>query len=556
MNMNITRLFLSAAIAATATAARCALPTTDKAGDTETQHKTPSADGTFSPIHNDTFWNTADGQPLYSQGGGIFRFADPSTGRDRYYWYGVRYRGAADYRADPSVTVENAVFDGVTCYSSDNLTDWHYEGDVLTRAEADSRGQASWVGRLGVAFIKEKGTYALFVQHANSAGSGVLIATSGSPTGQFRWHRRKDMASTIGTPNTGDQTVFTDEDTGRSYLIYSYGRGRNKIYVSEIGLRGDSIDLLDCTQVFRGESREGNCMFKYRGRYYMCASNIYGWDGSYAYWLAADDIRGPYLPADDMQVMEGCEADYAHVSQTGFFYTVRGTKQETVVYCGDRWADFAGNGLGYNQWVPLSVGSDGRPRFNSLSAWSLNATTGEWRVEPDNNYALNGSFEADRRSIPNPAKPRQEHLLGWQTTVLKGRHVAVGDSLSPHLNHMNTRDDRRHVVGEKSLQMSDREPFSRRVSQTVGGTPDVPLPDGTYTLRARTRRKGSFARLEMYAESGGQRYSCAIKPEATDWTDIEIKRIKVSGGRAEIGFFADGDAGAQCLIDDVTFVAQ
>ncbi len=35
------------------------------------------------------------------------------------------------------------------------------------------------------------------------------------------------------------------------------------------------------------------------------------------------------------------------VTQTGFFFSVKGSKRETIVYCGDRWADFAGNGLGY-----------------------------------------------------------------------------------------------------------------------------------------------------------------------------------------------------------------
>lgn len=510
--------------------------------------------GAFRPIHNDVFWNTADGEPLYSQGGGIFRFADPQTGRERYYWYGMRYKGSEEYRKDPTVTVEHAVFSAVTCYSSDNLTDWHYEGDVLTREEVEKHEDGGWMGRLGVVYIKEKRQYALFVQHGNGGGAGVLIATSDSPTGQFRWGWRKDMTNIIGTPNTGDQTVFTDPDTGRSYLIYSYGRGRNKIYVSEIGVRGDRIDLLDCTEVFHGASREGNCMFKYRGRYYMCASNIYGWDGSYAYWLMADDIRGPYQPVNDMQVMRGCESDYAHVSQTGFFVTLRGSREETVIYCGDRWCDFAGNGLGYNQWVPLSFAADGSPVFNSLSSWTLNAATGEWRVGLDNNYVLNGSFEADRRSIPNPVKPRQEHLLGWQTDILRGRHVSVDDSLSPRLNYMNTRDDRRHVIGEKSLCISDREPFSRRVSQTVTSTPSVPLPDGRYTLRARVRRSGRFSRLEMYAESAGRRRKCAIRPSATAWTTVSITGIRVSGGRAEVGFVAEGEAGAQCLIDDVTFV--
>lgn len=157
-------------------------------------------------------------------------------------------------------------------------------------------------------------------------------------------------------------------------------RGRNKIYVSEIGVKDGMVNLLDCTEVYKGESREGNCMFKYKGKYYMCASNIYGWDASYAYYLVADDIRGPYTPTNDMQIMNGCTDDYAHVTQTGFFFNIKGSKQETVVYCGDRWADFAGNGLGYNQWLPLSFEGD-KPYFNSLSSWNINAATGEWRTE-------------------------------------------------------------------------------------------------------------------------------------------------------------------------------
>ena len=215
------------------------------------------------------------------------------------------------------------------------------------------------------------------------------------------------MQSMIGTSNTGDQTVFTDEKTGKSYLVYSYGKGRNKIYVSEIGVENGQVGLLDCTKVFEGESREGNCMFQYNGRYYMAASNIYGWDASYAYYLVANDIRGPYTPINNMQVMKGCENDYAHVSQTGFFVSIHGSKQTSILYCGDRWANFAGNGLGYNQWVPLSF-EDSVPIFNSLHAWDLNASTGVWKVNPLNNYALNPSFEADRKAIPSLVKPVQD----------------------------------------------------------------------------------------------------------------------------------------------------
>ena len=502
--------------------------------------------GEEKKIVNDIFWDTVDGRPIYSQGGGIFRYPDAETGEMHYYWYGVRYAEAARYREDPSVTWPRCTFEAVTCYRSDNLVDWTFVGDVLTREEVDKYGRAGWVGRMGVVYLPEWNKYVLLVQHDN----GVLFALSDKPDGHFTWHRRITMEKIIGTPNTGDQTVFVDEDAGKSYLIYSYGRGRNRIYVSEIGVRDGRVDLLDCTQVFKGAGREGNCLFKYKGRYYMCASNLYGWDSSFAYYLVADDIRGPYEPVNDMQIMPGCADDYAHITQTGFFYTLRGTHQETVLYCGDRWADFAGNGLGYNQWCPLSF--DGKePYFNSLNAWYLNAETGEWRVAEENNYVKNGSFEADRRPIPCPAKPVQDFLLGWTTEVVKGNAVKVGDDDSPRLNYENTADDRKTVIGEKSLYMSDKVDFERRVFQTIASTPYVSLPDGLYTLEARLKHSDGFDRFEMYAESGDRRYACRIKGESAAWKKITIKRVKVKDGKVEIGFYANARAGAWACIDDV-----
>ncbi|QJD94984.1 family 43 glycosylhydrolase [Mucilaginibacter robiniae] len=500
-------------------------------------------------IQNDVFWNTTDGRPIYSQGGGIFRFNDPASGAKKYYWYGVHYKEADAYRKDPSVTQKTSRFTSVTCYSSVDLVHWVFEGDVLTESEVlKNNAQPTWLGRLGVDYIKELKKYALIIQHGNQ----VLFAVADSPTSQFTWHQQIDMTSMIGTPNTGDQTVFTDEDTGKSYLIYSYGRGRNKIYVSEIGVKNGMVNLLDCTEVYHGEGREGNCMFKYQGRYYMCASDLYGWDASHAYYLVADNIRGPYTPANHMQVMNGCTDDYAHVTQTGFFYTVRGSKQETVIFCGDRWADFAGNGLGYNQWCPLSF--DGQtPYFNSVSSWNLNCLTGAWMVSTNNNYVKNGSFEADRKRIPSIVKPAQEQLSGWVSVVLQGSPIHI-DTISPSLNHDNDANDRKVVIGEKSLNISDRVDFQRKVYQTLSATPYVPLNDGLYTLTAKVKNSIGFVTLEMYAVSSKQTVKYNIKNENTAWQTIRIEKVPVKGGQVEIGFLAQGKANAFCYIDDVVLV--
>jgi len=285
----------------------------------------------------------------------------------------------------------------------------------------------------------------------------------------------------------------------------------------------------------------------------MCASNIYGWDASYAYYLVADNIRGPYLPTNDMLVMKGSADDYAHVTQTGFFITVNGSKQQTVVYCGDRWADFAGNGLGYNQWFPLSFEGEA-PYFNSLSSWDLNVTTGQWKTAMDNNYVKNGSFEADRKAIPSHVKPVQEQLLGWATIVLEGNKISLDSSSSPVLNHMNTEEERKIVIGEKSLNISDKVDFKRKVSQSITSTAFVKLEDGYYALTAMIKNSSGFRKLEMYAESNGKMLNYGVKNENLQWTAIKIERVHVKGGKVEIGFLAEGAANSFCHVDDVSLV--
>ena len=500
-------------------------------------------------IKNDQFWYTNNGEPIYSQGGGVFKFKDPKNNKEKYYWYGVEYEEAELYRNNPAITQPRSTFKSVTCYISTDLVNWNAENPVLTKEEVNKNSRTGWLGRMGVAYVKELKKYAMFVQHNNQ----VLITVSDSPTGPFKWHQRINMEPMIGTSNTGDQTVFTDEDTGISYLVYSYGKGRHKIYISEIGVKNGMVNLLDCTEVFKGAGREGNCMFKYKGKYYLYASNLYGWDSSYAYYLVADDIRGPYLPTNKMLITPGSMDDYAHVTQTGFFTSLKTNNKELVIYCGDRWANFAGNGLGYNQWCPITFQGD-KPYFNSLHSWNFNLQTGDWEVANDNNYVKNGSFEADRRHIPSPVKPIQEQLKGWFTKIYEGNEIVVGSDDSPVLNYFNTEEDRKQVIGEKSLNISDTINFKRKVYQIIESSPFVTLEDGYYKLSAKIKNTVGFSVLKMYTESGGKQNSSTILEQNPSWKLIEMDGVYVSNGKVEIGFIAEGIANAQCQVDDVTFV--
>ena len=507
-------------------------------------------------IQNDIFWQDADGNRIYSQGGGIFKFDDT------YYWYGVKYEEAEKYAANPAAgpysTDPSPNFVGVTCYSSKDLVSWNYEGLVADREEVSGRQEmnhqeVAWVGRLGVAKVGDK--YALLVQHecpdednsldgnvdSDQFSKQVLVLTSDTPTGRFTWNQRINMKDyTGGTPNTGDQTVFTDDD-GTSYLVYSYGSGRGRIFLSKIiAQENGKIGLAPSHKIYQGTGREGNCMFKYQGKYYVCASDLYGWNASHAYYMVLDSLEDSYLdsfqPVGSMALMDGSSDDFCHVTQTGFFYTVKGSEQETVLFCGDRWADFAGNGLGYNQWCPLSFQADGTPYFNSLSSWDLDIATGRWTVHASNNYIKNGSFDADRIDLTE--------LAGWTNTIQSGT--------SPISNAKD------RVTGKYALKLGDSVDFDCKVSQVITQdtkTADaVALPDGSYDLTAKIKNSGTFEELSMYAKSNGLTKKAIIKQAHGAYTEVSLKDVTVSGGKAEVGFIAKGKAAASALVDDVSFV--
>ena len=204
--------------------------------------------------------------------------------------------------------------------------------------------------------------------------------------------------------------MFIDDD-GQPYLIFSNNGDRRRLYVAPLRA-SDYLHVEPTTQVYHAPAggREGNAMFKYKGLYYFCSSDLHGWNASRSYYMTAPRITGPYTPE---KLLPGTDADFSHVSQNGFFIPVHGKSGTTILYAGDRWSNFAGNGHGYNIWVPLSF-KGAEPSFHSLSEFTLDAANGSWSVGKGNNYVLNPGFEADR--------VRQTGVAGWVSswTSLKG----------------------------------------------------------------------------------------------------------------------------------------
>jgi hypothetical protein len=463
-------------------------------------------------ISNDTFWKDTSGNPIYSQGGGVFKFGS------KYYWYGVKYNGAVTYYNSPTGKNSDSSFNAVTCYSSTDLVNWTFENNVLTSGTSGLSG-TTWLGRLGVVYNSTTHKYVLLTQWANASSSGELFATCDTPNGNFVYNNVQYPIPGVVNNTTGDQTVFTDTD-GTSYLICSSSSGRSNWYVARIRL-ADSLAIETAVRIGGGTGREGNCMFKYNGRYYFCSSDLHGWNASHCYVISSTSIQGTY---SSESVMTGTDADFCHVSQTGFFVTVTGSSATTVLFCGDRWSDFAGNGLGYNQWCPLSF-SGTTPTFNSPTKWDFNISTGAWSVAAGNNYVRNPTFEADRVS--------QAALAGWANwTNLT--------SATPYSNKSGGH------TGNWSAQHYYASAYSASTHQVVTG-----LPNGTYTLTAWVKSSGGQTTAQIFVKSyGGTEKDYAINSAISGWTQITISSIAVTNGQADVGLYSVANAGNWAIVDD------
>jgi hypothetical protein len=260
--------------------------------------------------------------------------------------------------------------------------------------------------------------------------------------------------------------------------------------------------------------------------YYFCSSDLHGWNASHSYYIAASNIMGPYGAEG---VIGNTDNDFSHVSQTGFFVTVKGTAGTTVIFAGDRWSDFAGNGLGYNQWCPLTF-SGTTPSMASMSEWSFDAAAGTWSVGPDNNFVLNPTFEADRVAMTQPA--------GWTTST------TTGGGITPYTNVSGGH------AGNWAWQLSYTAAYQATLNQAITG-----LPNGTYTLSVWAKSSGGQTTANLYASGyGGSEKDASLTKAMSGWTQVSITGIAVSNGTCQVGVTTTAGANQSVTLDDFTLV--
>lgn len=174
-----------------------------------------------------------------------------------------------------------------TCYSSDDLKDWHYEGVVLDVAT----DQVPWAdGNAWAPAIEEKmigGKYKYFLYFsANNPGSGrkqIGVAVADKPTGPFKAVPEPIITSSpAGRGQQIDVDVFTDPVSKKAYLYWGNG------YMAGAELNADMLSVNP--ETIRVMTPEGGTLNDYRFRE---AAYVLYRDGIYYFLWSVDDTRSP-----------------------------------------------------------------------------------------------------------------------------------------------------------------------------------------------------------------------------------------------------------------------
>lgn len=307
-------------------------------------------------------WPDTEGNHIQAHGGGIIKHGNT------YYWYGEQRRKG----------VEEEDFRYVSCYSSTDLMNWTFEGDVLKLSKpdsilTDSVPNKKWVLERPKVFYNKKTDKFVMYMHIDGTLQGttkgynyakVGVAVSDSPTGPFSFVR---LFRPLGKESR-DIGQFIDED-GSAYLIFEC-RPDKGFYIAKL-----SDDFMDVEKevAFIQSRLEGGAIVHYQGLYYAIGSGLTAWRPNPNKVATASSLSGPWSEFVDIAPAEA----NTYSSQSTLLLKVVGNKSTTVIFMADRWNPSAQWDSRY-LWMPVEIG-EGKLWVPEPKPWTIDVKTGEYK---------------------------------------------------------------------------------------------------------------------------------------------------------------------------------
>lgn len=261
-------------------------------------------------MKNGTVWLDDQNKPIQAHGGMIMEH------EGIWYWYG-EHKGAEN---QPVSGIARVDVIGISCYSSRDLTTWHFEGLALAAVQDDPDSvlaPSRVCERPKVLYNARTRQFVMWV-HLDDADyiyAGIGVAVSDTPTGPFRLIRAKQP----NRQDSRDMTLFQDID-GTGYLVHSSNWNKT---LNIARLTDDYTDVDGFyVSVLIDQTREAPALLYDQGLYYMVTSGCTGWAPNSALVATCPHLLGQWKLIDNP--CEGPDYRMTFFGQSTYIFRVNG----------------------------------------------------------------------------------------------------------------------------------------------------------------------------------------------------------------------------------------
>jgi hypothetical protein len=299
-------------------------------------------------------WPDDAGHHIQAHGGGITKF------ENSYYWYGEERSTGLDtnYRY-------------VSCYSSKDLVNWKFRGDVVKMLDPDSLGRKWILERPKVFYNKASKKFVMYfhLDNASYKAAKVGIAVSDKPDGDYKYvksfrplgHESRDIGQ------------FIDDD-GTAYLVFE-----DRPLGFHIAKLSDDYMNVEKEMCLIPAHMEGGAIVHLNGLYYSIGSALTGWKANPNKYATATSLQGPWTEFKDIAP----PATNTYGSQSTMLLKVVGKKSTSVIFMADIWKPATQWDSRY-LWMPLEIG-DGKLWLPKPAPFKLDVKTGEAVILKEDN---------------------------------------------------------------------------------------------------------------------------------------------------------------------------
>lgn len=358
-------------------------------------------------IKNGNLWLTDDGKggttSVQAHAPGFVRVGDIwyMCGEDRTGWW------------NPDVNL----------YSSVDLVHWKFEKKIIENGVTTPElGHGRMIERPKLMYNAKTDKYVVWCHYeaGNYGASEAACFECDKVNGDYKvvWTGRP-----LGVKSR-DCNVFQDND-GTAYFISTTNENRD---LGLFRLSDDYHEAVEHTVLFGGNGREAPAIVRVGDNYFMFNSACSGWDPNRCKMSHTTNLASGWTGLTNIG------NDIAYDTQAAAILTIKGTKQTTYLYVGDRWQD---PGLPETKTIIFPITFDGTNcSMNYRERFDINFVTGEWRETPTKGIfadktdwkIVNSSSEQTQQGQYHPAV----HAIDGKVDSFWRTNWVGGEAPAPH----------------------------------------------------------------------------------------------------------------------------